>query len=277
MTLRESLKWLVPYEQGAWGLMLVPFFIGALIGQGNPIGLFSLLASALGVFLLRQPVIRWCRSFHRDPIDTLGTPWPTQATLFCIALFLAGAILLLIQGLWWLVPIFALAAGIIFSRVFLSAFHQQFKLISKIVETLVLSLLAPSAYYVATGRWDTTAFQLWLICSIYFSVVMADLRLRIARYRFTKELLGEEEVHKRRHDVYLTILFAGLLYLGAWAFRLVPLQSIVCLVPLPLRYWRDPIPNPSDPLAIRRIGWQEITFAALFAVIVVLVFRGGMK
>jgi len=253
-----------PVEHGAWGLFLIPLVLGAWVsGSGIP-GQILLAVSTLGVFLMRRPALRWLRAFNRESLDAIHTLWPGRALGFCLGITLAGAIPLLVMGHFYLILVSVLAAGLMWSEVYLVSNRERHPFLSELVEVWVLSLLAPSAYYVGTGRIDQTAAILWTLCAIYFSVSIADIRVRLACFRVDRGLAEESSIGERKMERLVTswVSLAAALLVSVLAPQY--LRALGSLAPLLVRpfYRQRPVSTPKD---ITTLGWSEVFLSLLFA------------
>jgi hypothetical protein len=252
-------------EHGAWGLFLIPVLLGAVVSRSGWIGQMLLAFSTLGVFLMRRPALHWLRAFSREPLDAIHTLWPGRAFAFCFTLTVGCGIPLLWMGHVYLILVSAVAGGLIWSEVYLASSRERYPFLSELIEVWVLSLLAPSAYYVGTGRIDQTAAVLWILCAIYFSVSIADIRVRLARFRVSRHMAEEFLVNERNIQRLATcwVAVAGALMVSVLAPRYR--ASLLALLPLLIRpFFRRRIPL-SVATDIPSLGWSEVYLSLFFA------------
>jgi hypothetical protein len=261
---------LAPVEQGSWGLFLVPLVIGIGVGRANPLGELLLTVSALGGFMMRRPALRWLRAFNRESLDAIRTLWPGRALAFSLLLLVGAGIPLLLLGRSQLIFVFTLAAALVLSEVYLESLREDHSLVSELATVWVLCLLAPSAYYVATGRLDAQAGALWALCAIYFSVCVADIRVRVARIRVAKGAAEPSLVTHRKAErtinTCLAVAAAVLLGVLQPAFA----KSLWALLPLAIRPFRHRHLAVLNPTEIRSLGWAEVYFSIAFALLAIL-------
>jgi len=256
---------IAPVEHGAWGLFLIPLALGAVVSR-HGFGAEALLGVAtLGVFLMRRPALHWLKAFNRESLDAIHTLWPGQAFAVCLGITLAGAVPLLCMGRFYLILVSALAGALMWSEVFLASGRERYPFLSELIEVWVLSLLAPSAYYVGTGRFDETAAILWTLCAIYFSVSIADIRVRLGRFRAGRGLAEESQVQERTMERLVTcwVAVAGAILIAVLApgYR----KALFSLAPLLLRpFYRRRVPV-SVATDIPSLGWSEVYLSLLFA------------
>jgi hypothetical protein len=261
---RQLWREMKPVEHGAWGLFIIPLALGAFVGRGGLLGHVLLGTSTLGVFLMRRPALVWLRACNRESLDAIHTLWPSQAFTACFVLTLAAGIPLVLMGHFYLIFVSALAAALIWSEVYLAGDRQRHSFLSELIEVWVLSLLAPSAYYVGTGRIDQVAAVLWTLCAIYFSVTIADIRVRLAYFRVRRGLAAESLVNERKTErlVACWVSLAGALLVAVLAPAF--LKSLGSLSPLFVRpFFRQGTASGAGDIS--RLGWSEVYLSLLFA------------
>jgi hypothetical protein len=213
---------------------------------------------------MRRPALHWLRAFNRESLDAIRTFWPSQAFALCLGITLAGAIPLIVLGHVYLILVSALAAGLMWSEVYMASDRERHPYLSALVEVWVLSLLAPSAYYVGTGRIDQTAAILWTLCAIYFSISIADVRVRLACFRVGRGMAEESCIAERKMERLVTswVSLAAALLVSVLApqYR----KAFCSLSPLFIRpfYRQRPVSTPAD---ISTLGWSEVYLSLLFA------------
>ena len=264
---------IMPREHGAWGILLVPLVTGAAAGllaggRVAPVLLFT--GTAVALFWLRTPIESWLgigpvhAQTPQERRLVFSALWPlaTAATLTLIALFWRGRN----RELLWL----GMVAGVAFAgQVFLKRIGRTTRMAAQVVGALGLTLTAPAAYYLVTGRLDARAWTLWLANVLFAGdqIHFVWLRIRAARAKGWSEklrtgwsfLLGQ-------------ILLAGILGL-AWHLGWFPSLTLIAFGPVMFRgsAWFAAKP---EPVAIRRLGWTELAHAVAFGVL--LTFGFGM-
>src|ERR1019366_5443452 len=121
---------LKPVEHGSWGLFLIPLALGAWVSRGGLAGQTLLAVSTLGVFLMRRPALRWLRAFNRESLDAIHTFWPGRALALCLGITLAGGIPLLVLGHVYLILVSTLAAGLMWSEVYMASDRERHPFLS---------------------------------------------------------------------------------------------------------------------------------------------------
>lgn len=169
----------LPQDHGSWVFILSPLLVGLFAGGQFNFAALSLIVAAMTGFLIRQPVTIALKAYTgRRPRTDLPAAyfWVTVYGLV-MALALVGLVAsgsgyvlyLAIPG----VPVFAWYLWLISRR------EERKQAGVEIMATGVLSLAAPAAYWVGTGRYDSAGWWLWTLVWMQSaaSIVYAYLRL----------------------------------------------------------------------------------------------------
>ena len=169
----------IPQDHGSWVFIFIPLVVGIFAGKSIGPATISLCIAAITAFLLRQPLTAAIKSYSgRRPRTDL------PAARFWIIIY--GVIALLA-----LAELFVLHDGYIAYLAIpgLPVFAWHLWLVSRraerrqagveIIATGVLSLVAPAAYWVGIGHYDTLGWWLWVLTWLQSaaSIVYAYLRL----------------------------------------------------------------------------------------------------
>ena len=262
---------ILPREHGAWGILLVPLVTGAAVGllaggRVAPVLLFTVAVVTL--FWLRTPVESW---FGRGPMRT-QTPQERRLVLSAILPLATAATLTLSALLWnennrellWLGAV----AGVAFAaQVFLKGFGRSTRMAAQVAGTLALTLTAPAAYYLVTGRLEATAWVLWLVNFLFAGDQIHFVWLRI---RGARAAGWSEKLTAGWSFLAGQILLAVILSL-AYYFGLLPQFALVAFAPIVFRgvlwFFQE-----HRPIAIRRLGWTELAHAVGFGVLLTIAF-----
>ena len=147
-------------------MLLVPLATGAALGR--PVGdrfvlVLLLTLAALGLFCARTPLEA------RFGIS----PWRAQSprerrvihhSIYTYTSVSLGALAILLwqirsSGLLW---VGAAAATAFLGQAILRSRGRRTRMASQLVGSIGLTVTAPAAYFVASGRLDTTAFVIWV-------------------------------------------------------------------------------------------------------------------
>jgi hypothetical protein len=158
----------------------------------------------------------------------------------------------------------AIAAFSFGTQALLRKLGRETRLASQMVGLAGLSSTAAGAYYVATGRFDTTAWMVWAANWLFAAnqVHMVQLRIRNAKVAGFRQRLARG--WKFLAGEVLTVI----LLVAFFHFRLLPKMSVVAFHPMLLRGAAWFFKNPR-PLRVHRLGWMELGFALIFGVMFV--------
>jgi hypothetical protein len=260
-----------PREHGAWGLLLVPMVTGAGIAfreSRNVFPFLLLLTAALAIFWLRTPLESLLRT---SAIRVQTQEERRTVTLVILAL---GAIAGLTLGtlLWagrdpalWLIGV---AAGATFvGQALLKKLGRRWRMLSEIVGTVGLTSSGAASYYVITGKFGATAWLLWLVNLLFAGnqIHYVQLRIHTARVEGRRAKFGCGWTFAVG-QVVMTATLALICQRG-----LLPWIALIAFVPLLFRGWVYFFQKPA-PLVVRRLGWNELTQAAVFCVLLIAAF-----
>ena len=278
---------ILPREHGAWGLLLVPMVTGAGIAfreSTHVVPVLLLLLATLALFWLRTPV--------ESLLGTSVMRAQTRAERRTVALAIAGigAVAALTLGalLWagqnpllWLIG--AAAGGAFAGQALLKLMWRQpprrpanktsaprLRMLSEIVGTIGLTASAPAAYYVITGKFGVTAWVVWVANLIFAGDQIHYVQLRIHSARV------EGFRAKLKHGWAFAagqFLMTAALTIACLARLIHPIASLA-FSPILFRGWFYFIQKPA-PLAVRKLGWSELTHAAAFCVLFITAFTAA--
>ena len=264
----------VPREHGAWGILLVPLVTGAAVGllRGGCIVPVLLLATAvLALFWLRTPLesylgtspMRAQSSEERLLVLRVILPLAVIALASLTALFWRGRN----SDLLWLGG----AAGATFGvQQLLSRTGRATRMAAQMAGALGLTSTAAAAYYVVTGKFDQTAWALWLANWLFAGdqIHFVGLRIRAARVVGWRQKLAAGWSFLAGQ-----IVLAGVLVLAA-LWRFLPPWTLLAFAPILFRGMAWFVAKP-QPIVLRRIGWTELAHAVIFGVLLIAGFSVG--
>ena len=220
---------IVPREHGAWGLLLVPIVTAAGVAFRQSTNVFPfvlLLTAALALFWLRTPLesLLGISAMRAETKEERGSVAFVVLYLAIVALLPASILLWAGQNpLLWLI---GAAAGVAFvAQAVLRKMGRPTRMLSEIVGTIGLTASAPAVYYVVTGKFDITAWMLWLANLAFAGNQIHYVQIRI----HTAKLIGA------RAKLARTWSFAvGQLAMAAvLAARVIPLPAMVTVLAVP--------------------------------------------
>jgi len=261
--IRSALR--LPKEHGAWAMLYVPLVAGALVAASFNLRVVWLFFSTTFLFIARESLLAWWRGRHR------GQPQPQafkSLVIYALLAGLCGAPLILVYKLYWLMPMGAATAGLLFYNAEQATRREDRTIAGEVMAILGLTLTAPSTYYVARGAWDATALWLWALCALYFTSSVFYVKLRV-------HWLNRRKQEQRRQSwwrcaLYHTALLAGLVIAGVSG----NLSLLVLLAFAPVlgrSFWH--LAKPAERINLKRIGMTEIVYSLVFLVFITLTLR----
>jgi len=263
MSLRSALK--LPKEHGAWAMLYVPFVLGVTVAGRVNWQILLLLLSTTAAFISRESLlVYWrARARGRDAVEARKT------LLLYLALAAAfGSPLILAFELFWLIPLGLIGASLLLINGRQATRMEERAAISEIMAIGGLTMTAPAAYYAASGRWEMTAFWLWLLSMLYMASSVFYIKLRV--YRLNPRKHAEQRQAWRSCALYhsfLIVALPALIFaggLGLFAF-------IAFAPPLVRTFWG--MLKPKTKVNLTRAGILEIVYSMIFLICAALGFR----
>lgn len=268
----RALVW--PREHGAWGILLVPLATGAAVGLsrgGHVIGVAVFAVAALALFCLRVPV--------EVALGTTSWRIQTGAEREAVANFIGlyAAIAALTLGLlFWrgyergLLAIGAASALAFGAQALLRKLSRATRMLSQIVGALGLTSTAAGAYYVATGSFDMTALVLWGANWLFVAnqVQFVQLRIHAARAGRLDEKLGQGWPFLVGEAASVVVLVT------AWRAGWISGWAMLAFAPVLVRGAAWFLAR-RRPLAVRRLGWTELTYGISFGALLIVALVGA--
>jgi len=262
---------LFPREHGAWGILLVPLFTGALVGipTGTVAGLAPFLVVVLSLFWLRTPLESWIGA---APIRA-RTPAELRAVrraVLLLAVVSACGLIWLFWG-WRNLPLFWIgcAAGLaLLLQWAVKRIWRTARLAPQLVGAAALTSTAPAAYYVVSGELGVIAWSLWA-ANLMFAVNQihfVQLRIHAARAADRREKLAAGRAFLAGQAMLVALILAAC---AAGAF---PWWAALAFLPILIRGFAWFISAPA-PLAIHALGRSELLYACLFGILLVIGMR----
>lgn len=261
----------LPREHGAWGLLLVPMVTGAGVAlreSQHVVPALLLLVATLAMFWLRTPVesLLGTSALRAQTRDERRTVAVVIAFLGAVAALALGTLLWPGQNpLLWLI---GATAGVAFvGQALLKKLGRRTRMLSEIVGTIGLTASGPAAYYVITGKFGAMAWVVWIANLIFAGDQIHYVQLRI----HTARVEGFWAKLKRGWAFAAGQLLMTAALTIACLSGLIPAIASIAFSPLLFRGWFYFIQKPA-PLAVRKLGWNELSLAVAFSVIFVGAF-----
>ena len=240
---------LLPSEHGSWSWLIVPYFVGAIVGGTFNLAVLLIFTGSMAAFLVRQPASLWARARRgngrsRDiPIlKRIIAILTTVAALSFIGLMAFGLtdLLLLIfpVALFFVVYVFSARQKQSDTRV----------LGMEVAGSAALALVAPAAMVAATGALSAEAWMIGGLMAAQNVLGVLYVRQRVAD---THERAGNRQLMLGMHTaVFVFTLIAAALH---WMPVLAALPALLFLL---RALWTYRTPHPI--FHIKKFGFSEV-------------------
>jgi len=264
---RHSL--IFPREHGAWGLLLVPLFVGAVAGlltgsTAGPLAPFTILV--LSLFWLRTPLENWWGTVPTKArtadefqlVRNAALALTTMAAAALLWLFATGWN----QGLGWLGMI---AAAAFIGQAVIRRVSKKARTAAQMVGAAGLTAVAPAAFCVVTGILNSEAWLLWLLNFLFAANQIQFVQLRIhgaqVTERRSKANLGRPFL-AAQFVLVLLLITGGVTHWFGWLSALAFLPAL----------WRGFawFVSPFEPLVVRSLGKRELAHGIAFCMLLIL-------
>jgi hypothetical protein len=256
MSLRSALK--LPKEHGAWAMLYVPFVLGVAVAGRVNWPVLLLLLSTTAAFISRESLlVYWrARAREREAADAGRT-----LLLYLALAATFGSPLIFAFKLFWLIPLGLVGAALLFINGKQATRMEERETTGEIMAIVGLTMTAPAAYYVACGRWDMTAFWLWLLSALYMASSVFYIKLRV--YRLNPRKQAEQRQAFRSCAFYHSFLVVAL---PALIFaESLGLFTFIAFAPALVRtFWG--MFAPQSKVNLMRAGILEIVYSLVFLV-----------
>ena len=246
-------------------MLYVPLLVGIAAAWAFPWRLVLLIISATLFFIGRESLVAWWRAYRRgnDHRRWLGT------TLVYFGLFaLLGAPLILLFQLYLLIPVALIGIILLAVNAEQSVRREDRTIAGEGLAIAGLTIVAPTAHYVALGEWNNDALLLWLLSALYFmsSVFYVKFRVSAANTRRARESRRSWSYCAAYH-VALPVIFVALTLLTDRH-----MLAVLGFAPVIARaFWS--LLRPAPRLNLKRIGVLEIVYSVVFLVFMTLTFK----
>jgi hypothetical protein len=261
----------LPKEHGAWAMWSVPLIVGAAVAPVWQWRTLILIAAALAFFLLRYPLATLIKTRKRPVIDR---PWLLRWSIgYALIAAPGGAWLILIERLFFLIPIGLIGAMLVAFHLWLVSRKQEMSAYGELSGIAGLALGAPLTYYAASSQLDGTALMLWLVNALYFGGTVFYIKLKVRQQPRlpAPDRLSERLVKSRACLTYQAVVLTVIIALVG--LDRVPALLPLAFVPMTLKViygaarWQD-----KRSLSLPRLGMIEVIHSILFALLVIAAF-----
>ncbi len=261
----------VPREHGAWGMLLVPLAVGAVVAIGpnahyRSLGL--LVVAALALFWARTPLEAWLGT---TPIKAHSTEERSKVLGVALLMGVVGAVAVARllsagygQGLLLIGTISALAFLL---QAVVKTLGRSGRMPAQVIGAIGLTATAAAAYYVTSGRLDRVGFLLWAANWLFAGNQVHFVQIRIRGSR-------AESIAEKARLAYgflagqVLLLAAILVGTGTGLF---PKYTVIAFVPAIVRGLGWYVCG-RKPLDVHKLGFSELRQALLFGALLCLAF-----
>lgn len=250
----------LPREHGAWVMWLLPFCMGAVLGQRLTVEVVSLLLVCTGLFCLRFTLVNLIKKWRRGNVERKALlRWSVLHLLLVLSFSSplyrhAPALLLLAPGVLLFLPIDLLFVARKWDK------NLPFELAG----IAGLTFSGPAAVYVSMHRITPTMLWLWLFCFLYFLGTVFHVRLlKVVLTRREGRWSPRDKASAGASSAAFLVVATILLLagdVGGW----LPPGSWILLVPSILKAAFTLARLGETPINLRRSGVTEIFHALLF-------------
>ncbi len=249
----------IPNEHGGWGLTLEPVILGLLVAP-SPAG-WGLGLLALASFFARHPTKLALADLRR------GHVYPrTRAALFFALLYgglaLAGLLLAWFTGDRAFVLPLAAAAPLVALQVAYDALGKGRTLIGELSGSLAMGAVA-TAIILAAGGGAAMAWGAWLVLAMRGLVAIryARAQVRRAHGRPVSKISTFATAVLAVFVLFLGAAWGVSPWLGMWAVLALAVYAVYMLE--------------RPPVSARHVGWSQMFFGWLVALMTALGIRAG--
>jgi YwiC-like protein len=265
MSLRTALK--LPKEHGAWVMLYVPFVLGVAVAGRVNWQILLLLLSTTAMFISRESLLvcRRARARGREAAES-----GRMLSLYLALAAAFGSPLVFAFKLFWLIPLGLIGAALLLINGVQAARMEERATMSEVMAIGGLTMTAPAAYYAASGRWEMTAFWLWLLSALYMASSVFYIKLRV--YRLNPRKQSEQRQALRScafYHSFLIVALPALIFAGGWG-----LFVFIAFAPVLVRtFWG--MFKPKTKVNLTRAGILEIVYSLVFLVCAALGFSAA--
>lgn len=222
---------IITKEHGSWAVLLVPIIVGTIYADIFTWNVMLLGASALLVFMTYVPVHSLLQYFFGAKP---GKDKIRGAFFWSIIYFLAGLgfiVPLFLQQYWFLIHIGAIGLLLFFGNFYLTKRTKK-SIGSDLVAVSGLTLGAPAAYYISTGRLGTEAASVWLLSFLFFgcSIFYVHMKMQVSGMK-KERWKWEEKITAGSLNILYHVAVIGIVALLA-LYHITPAMVILAFVPM---------------------------------------------
>lgn len=253
----------IPREHGAWAILYGSFLTGLAAAGTFSLALLLFLLAVSGVFLAHEPLVKLVRSFKHGGRRELIRRWALWLAVELTTVSIAGAILVFHYRLLALLPIGFFVALLLGVHLRLTAGHKERSVPGALIGVVGLTAAGPSAYYAGLGEIDAAFWLIWGLNVLYFASGIFYVKMRVSRF------LKPAVFKSRARDCIVYHALQGALLLVAAFNGCISWLMLAAFAPVIFRaFWHTF--HSEQQLDIKRIGYSEVVFTAVFIVLFAL-------
>ncbi len=258
----------VPKEHGAWFMLGHCLLIGALVSGSFGIPVLLVITASVLVFVAMQGLKQLTRAFRqREHQIPMRVPWVSMGFLLAAGVTGLAAVVgwdlkvLLVWGAASLV-LTAAYAWVLFQR-------RERSLSGEWLGIFGLTMSAGTVWTAGNGGWGREALWLWALAFFYFGGSVPYVKLRVKQMKTDSHSF---QSHLRIARTALLYSFVTLAIVVFAEFKgLVPLLAVVPFV-LSLAKVVWVTLRRQGPKRVAHVGYSEVVFSTLFAVLTITAF-----
>jgi archaellum biogenesis protein FlaJ (TadC family) len=265
------LKLPLPKEHGSWAMFAVPVIIGLIVAAQWQWRSILLIASMLGLFLVRFPIDLLIKTRKRPTADRA---WLIRwVVIYGSITVLCGLWLIVVDRLYALIGLGLIGVALLIYHGWLVERRKEMSVRGELAGIVGLALGAPLAYYVAQGVLDSTALSLWIVNALYFGGTVFYIKLKVRQQpkEPAPDHVSERLVKAKACLSYQSVVLTLLILLVA--LHRLPALALLAFVPMTLKVlygatrWQD-----RQSLSLPRLGLIEMFHSVLFAALIIAAF-----
>jgi hypothetical protein len=270
---KATSRLLFPREHGSWGMLLFPLVSAVILTRRWQWSLAAAVASALAVFLLREPLLVLARQRYvwRETRPETAAARMSLVT-FGSLLAASGAWLAASAPLPWLTGLGVAATALTAAAVYGALHNLQRSPLLQIAGAMGLTASAVLPYLAAGLKPDRALLLLVGAHALHSagSVLVVHARLEAAQALKT---------HTQAHNRHTTaMVWLALHALAAAALVAAGEARLGLILALPLAVHAADLARLKDPqflrTPLRRVGFRELGLSAIFATLLVAALLG---
>ena len=254
---------LLPSEHGSWSWLIVPYFVGAIVGGTINLAVLLVFTGSMATFLVRQPASLWVRA-RRGNGRLRDIPILKQIITILTSIAILSFAGLMAFGLINLL-LLTLPVALFFIVYLLSARQKQSDtrvLGMEVAGSAALALVAPAAMIAATGTLSADA---WMIGGLMAAQNVLGVLYVRQRVDDTHGRAGNRQLMLAMHTaVFIFTLIAAALH---WMPLLAALPSLIFLL---RALWAYRAPHPI--VHIKKFGFSEVGVEIIGGLIVIVAY-----